>query len=352
MLRMNQTLLRMKLGAALGTALLFTSERALALPTSYTIVEQPGLHTTYGSFPNGLNNASASQAFGRSETGNGEHGVIWQNGTATDIGTLGGTYSEIRDGNDAGKFVGNSYNSSGTLHPFSYENGVMTDLLTSSQSGQFGTANAVDGSGKVYGKTDIPNVGLRPVRYTGGGSYVDLSGSGMATGASITACNAAGVLVGFSSNQAFLYIGSTQTTLPRLGGTQSQANDVNALCQVVGSSLTTGNMVQHAFLFTPTVPGTASGTITDLGTLGGDNSYALGCNSWGVVVGQSEVSPNNATRGFVWTECSGMVNINSKIDPNAGWVITSVLKVNEKGELICYGSKNGVNNKVCKLIPN
>src|SRR5262249_38677003 len=58
---------------------------------------------------------------------------------------------------------------------------------------------------------------------------------------------------------------------------------INNAGQVVGISQTTGNEARHAFLY-------SDGTMTDLGTLGGQNSSGLGINDLGHVVGDSDRS--------------------------------------------------------------
>ncbi|WP_276326147.1 dockerin type I domain-containing protein [Pseudobacteroides cellulosolvens] len=54
--------------------------------------------------------------------------VLCQNGIMTDLGTLGGKYSDATGINDKGQIVGCATTSDGNSHAFLWQNGVMNDI--------------------------------------------------------------------------------------------------------------------------------------------------------------------------------------------------------------------------------
>jgi len=138
------------------------------------------------------------------------------------------------------------------------------------------------------------------------------AGATPATAATITALgsinsngygiNGAGQVVGSSqpafgiAQQAFLYSGGVITDLGTLGGSSSSAYGINASGQVVGSAYTAGNAATNAFLYL-----NSSGVMTDLGTLGGPDSYAYGINNSGQIVGDADTTvliPGNGNQHY------------------------------------------------------
>jgi probable HAF family extracellular repeat protein len=84
--------------------------------------------------------------------------------------------------------------------------------------------------------------------------------------------------------------------LPSLGGEKSQANGLNNVGDIVGSStLTPGNGAVHAVLW-------RNGEAIDLGTLGGDYSFGHKVNDAGVVVGLSHLAGNDVQAPFIWQD--------------------------------------------------
>jgi probable HAF family extracellular repeat protein len=131
----------------------------------------------------------------------------------------------------------------------------------------------------------------------------------------------------------------------------SSANGINDLGFAVGWATTgpVGLFIPipvHAMLWTP------AREMRDLGTLPGDtSSAALKINFFGQVIGCSgdtlysfkpEMSPFEVIgRPFIWTERTGMRDLNTLIPHNSGWVLQSVADINVWGQIVGSGTRNG-----------
>ena len=111
--------------------------------------------------------------------------------------------------------------------------------------------------------------------------------------------------------------------------------------------VTEGQIPIHAIIWT-----SGSG-MQDLGTLSGDSSSAaVKVNLFGQVIGMSgntvsldtswhEYEMDVAGRPFVWSESKGMQDLNKLINPNSGWVLNTATDINEEGQIVGSGTKNG-----------
>jgi len=135
------------------------------------------------------------------------HAFVYQNGSATDLGTLGGNYSRAYAINESGQIVGFSNDIiGGNLHAFLYDNNTMFDLGVP-DSFTASIAKDINDSGQVI---------------------VHASSVG--------------------NNESFLYENGVMNALGTLGSNYSNAAAINNSGQIVGnSSDTNGNI--FAFLY-------------------------------------------------------------------------------------------------------
>jgi len=240
-----------------------------------------------------------------------------------DLGTLGGAESRAFAINDAGQVVGEATTGSGDVHAFLYSGGTMNDLGT--LGGPFSRAVAINSSGQVAGVSTTSGGATHAFLYSGG-SMIDLGDFGGGY-AEVLGLNDAGQVVGFMNDansppesHAFLYSGGVTTDLTTLPGSlvMTRAVAINDAGLVAGECITAENAL-HAC----SVSGT---TVTDLSAPGFAN-FSVDVNSGGTIVGIGALGPDGV-HGFTHSSGSvvdmgtlgGMTNYPSAIN-DAGTVI-------------------------------
>jgi probable HAF family extracellular repeat protein len=201
--------------------------------------------------------------------------VIWQDGKAHDLGTLGGPDSLGGFLDGRGDVAGESFTNSipnattglPTLDPFLWRNGVMRDL--GGLGGTFGITSWMNNHGQVIGGSD---------------------------------------LAGDQTFHPFLWDGHRLVDLGTLGGDFGVANWVNDAGSVVGLAQVSGNQAYHAFLW-------RHGIMQDLPPTSADLcSGANAINARGQVVGAEGACFGENQNAMLWENGSSL-DLNSLIAP-------------------------------------
>jgi probable HAF family extracellular repeat protein len=190
-------------------------------------------------------------------------------------------------------------------HAFVWSNGTMTDLGTLG-SGNFSAGTAVNSSGEVAGWSDTKaDTGQEASVWNGG----KVTGLGVPLDSVAAGINDLGQVVGSWGNattgsQPFLDSNGTVTDLPEPGFVATsnlgcQADAINNNAQIAGTCW--GWNSKLALIYADLVLW-QNGTVTDLGTLGGERSGAAAINASGQIVGYgTALGSGVATDGFLYS---------------------------------------------------
>jgi probable HAF family extracellular repeat protein len=264
------------------------------LPSGYSVTVIGPIQVNSG---NDINNAAVVQVVGTNSNG---HAFLWDSVRGMqDLGTI---HNEANSSgyavNDSGQVVGVAFTA--TYDPKSHSTKVDSYgfLWTSTQGMQ------------SLGQNDRPS---------------DINAAGEASGTIVQSQH-----FGTENPQAALWNGHWTGTGAPSGGTSSGAG-INSYGQVVGY---TYNFYQRAFLWTPSTTGGTTGTVQDLGTLGGSQSAASAVNGRGYVTGAATLPGSNNFHAFVWQPSTANGTSGTMIDLDPGGVESTGVDINSSGLVV------------------
>jgi probable HAF family extracellular repeat protein len=327
-------------------------------PPTYTLTDLGPMQITAA--PSGataLNNSAQVTGFYYDSTFGANRAFLWNNGTSTEFGTLGGAASFGYGINGAGQVVGTSDASSSggnSQSAFIWLNGKFTSNLN---AGVYSVAYGINSAGDVVGYQVGTDSYIRPIIWKGGtpagaivltplpcpypvcqGEALAVNDLGQAAGWSIVPGGTYHPVMWDSTGQP--------TDIGTLGGASynNQANAINNSGVVVGYSQLDAQTV-HAFVWqqggAPQDLGVIPGLDPNYANLADNNSSAWGINSNGDIVGVSGygtgiVTQGNGGRAFLYSSGT-MYDLTSLLVPGTNWKLEAAWAINDNGQIVGVG---------------
>lgn len=263
-----------------------TGLQNLGIPAGYSAATAVGINdrgqvavraTRYGQFP-GLSSNFTARAF------------RWDSGVYTDLGTLGGVYSDTAGIDSSGRVAGTAYTSNFDIHAYRSTGNSLADI--DSLGGNYSLGYGIDAAGDVVGEAYTADHAYHAFLWPGSGRMQDLGtlGGGQSTA--------------FAISHSGQYI---------LGIAQDAGGVTRTLLWHAGEKIVIGSFVDPASV-----------------------------NDTGEVVGAYSVAGGGG-HAFVWDATLGMRDLNDLLNPaaRANWTLTRGSQVNDSGEIVGEGTYNG-----------
>jgi probable HAF family extracellular repeat protein len=122
-----------------------------------TPLPDPSNFTAYDCGGGAINN-NGQIAGSCDDTSSYTHAVLWQNGTATDLGTFGGPQASAAAINSLGQVVGWAQTSTDADHGFLWSNGTMTDLGLNFFPAAINDNGVIVGGNQIYSGGTLQNL--------------------------------------------------------------------------------------------------------------------------------------------------------------------------------------------------
>lgn len=313
--------------------LVFLASTTLANAQGYT-VQELGVLPGGSGVPRALNSSGVIVGRTGGPHGGGTDAFMWTPGKGSKkLGRLrSGDFSGAFAINDAGSVAGWA-NSANSVQAFVWSNSRGMENLGEILQARSSRAYAINNGGQVAGSYVNAKGETRAFvwnRQSGVTSLSPLDGDVFAAALAIDQTgNAVGESSGAPGKRAVMWdrSGKAKELAPVAGFTESNALAINGNGTIVGY-VARGESV-HAVAW-------RGDAAIDLGTLpGGTYSQAFGVNNRETVVGAAG-SPLG-TRAFVWTEATGMEDLNTKINvPHI--FLAGASAINERGQIVAYGT--------------
>jgi probable HAF family extracellular repeat protein len=282
---------------------------------------------------------------------NDSYRAVRHDGAWTELGTVGGATSAALGLNNAGQVVGRALNSDSQNRAFLWTSGGTDGVPGNPQMKDLGTlggseshAYHINTAGQIAGHSQTSTGGEHAFRHSNG-TMVDIHSAALGFTRPHSfgfGLNDAGHVVGvaydlfYVNSDALFYNGTSSSLLAKPAGlANAVALAINNNGRVVGYGSEASNLSARAIRWD-------NGTATDLGSLGGNYSYALAINNSNVVVGGSFTDTNHTVYHAFVCVSNTLLDLNQLLDETGvGWELTEARAINDRGQIAGVGLLNG-----------